>query len=108
MKARYFSEKLLAYRNSYNEKQYEEFFSCHNKYWEYKGKILFEYSDAYQLTGQLDSASSCLRPFLLAATGYSAEGLKRFFKLQIASKGKKLYNRRNQKRTLHHSFDGLL
>jgi len=88
VKARYFSEKLLDYRNSYNEKQYEEIFSCHNEYWEYKEKILFEYSVSYQLTGQRDSASSCLRPLLLGATGYSAEGLKRFFKLQIASKGK--------------------
>lgn len=88
MEARYFSEKLLDYRDSYNEKQYEEIFSCHNEYWEYKEKILFEYSDTYQLIGQLDSSSSCLRPILLAATGYSAEALKRFFKLQIASKGK--------------------
>lgn len=88
VKARYISEKLLAYRDSYNEKQFEEIFSCGNDYWDYKNKMLMGYSVAYEITGQKDSASSCLRPLLLRMVGASPEGIKHFFKLQIESKGK--------------------
>lgn len=100
--ARYFAEKLLNYRDSYNERQYEEIFSSHLEYWEYKEKILLEYALAYQITGQHDSAYACLRPLLLERTGHSDAGTKRFFELQIALKGKKAVVE-EIKKGLHHT-----
>jgi hypothetical protein len=84
----YFAHKLVSYRNSFNERQYEEPFSCANDYWSYKEKVLLEYSFAYNITNQFDSAASCLQPLLLGTTGHSNKGIKAFFKLQVAQKGR--------------------
>lgn len=82
----YFSHKLISYRNSFNERQYEEPFSCANDYWTYKEKVLLEYSFAYNITNQYDSAASCLQPLLLGTRG--PKGVKTFFQLQITQKGR--------------------
>jgi len=82
--ARYFFRKMLTYRNSFNERQYEEIFSCGNEYWEYKQKLQLKYSQAYEVTGQLDSAVSCIQLSLI----HAPTTIERFIDLQLKINGK--------------------
>jgi hypothetical protein len=66
----YYSEKLIAYRNSYNEIQQEKLYSCANGYWDDKNEKLLTYSTAYMHLGNLDSAKSVLAEGLMVREGY--------------------------------------
>jgi len=86
--AKYFSKKILSYRNTYNEKQFEKLFSCGNNYWEYKQKKLLNYSTSYERIGQIDSAIACLKIGLTNVEKSNFETDQRFFSLQIKKLGK--------------------
>ncbi len=85
---KYFSSKILEFKDTHNEVQYERLFSCGNGYWEYKQKKLLNYSRSYEAIGNIDSAISCLKDGLFHFEKYKNEIDRRFFQLQIKKQGK--------------------
>lgn len=79
---KYYSLKILSYRNSFNEKQLEKLYSCGNGYWEDKCSRLLIYSKAYENIGNFDSSASVLVPALIINEGFQLGIHDRFFKLK--------------------------
>jgi hypothetical protein len=86
--AKKIGESALAYRGSFNEKQYRRIFSDGNDYQDYVMKQTLKYAGLYQMAGLPDSAMSALAPGLmfLGRNDYSLE--KYFFSIAKEKYGK--------------------
>lgn len=86
----YFSNKIIDFRNSFNEKQQEKLYSCGNGYWQDKSEKLLLFSKAYQNLNNIDSAISVLKPALTKNEYYEAEIREAFFSLVVKKYSKSL------------------
>lgn len=87
--AKQYFERALRFHGSFNERQWENIYSCANDLWEYKCDKLLKYSRAYEFLDQTDNAISCLSPGLTSFEKCRYPIDKNFFKLTVKKIGLK-------------------